>query len=49
LCFFGDSDARKWHPWDVPYRLLQSKSEDVSDISVQKTFEEFLQLQGRPL
>ena len=24
LCFFGDSDATRWHPWGVPYRLLQS-------------------------
>ncbi|MFL6582635.1 MAG: glycosyltransferase family 9 protein [Burkholderiales bacterium] len=46
LCFFGDSDARKWHPWDVPYRLLQSKSEDVSDISVGQVIERFQELQA---
>ena len=34
LCFFGDSDAAHWHPWGVPYELLQPESRRVSDISV---------------
>lgn len=34
LCFFGDSDATRWHPWGVPYRLLQSPSRNAMDISV---------------
>jgi ADP-heptose:LPS heptosyltransferase len=34
LCFFGDSDAARWHPWGVPYRLLQPESRDASDISL---------------
>ncbi len=34
VCFFGDSDAARWHPWGVPYRLLQAKSRDAADISV---------------
>lgn len=34
LCFFGDSDAARWHPWGVPYRLLQPDSRDVADISL---------------
>ncbi len=33
LCLFGDSDAARWHPWGVPYRLLQPESRDVADIS----------------
>jgi heptosyltransferase-3 len=45
LCFFGDSDARKWHPWGVPYRLLQSKSEDVADIPVCNARAQFTGLQ----
>jgi ADP-heptose:LPS heptosyltransferase len=34
LCFFGDSDAVRWHPWGVPYRLLQPDSRDAVDISL---------------
>jgi len=45
LCFFGDSDARKWHPWGVPYQLMQSESQDVSDISVSDVLEKFARLQ----
>lgn len=35
LCFFGDSPASEWHPWGVPYRLLQPASLDARDISVE--------------
>lgn len=34
VCFFGDSDAQRWHPWGVPYRLLQPESRDAADISL---------------
>lgn len=34
LCFFGDSDATRWHPWGVPYRLLQPESRNAADISL---------------
>jgi len=45
LCFFGDSDARQWHPWGVPYQLMRSESQDVSDISVSDVLEKFARLQ----
>ena len=45
LCFFGNSDARRWHPWGVPYQLLQAQSEDVSDITVAMAIEKFQELQ----
>lgn len=35
VCLFGKSDARRWHPWGVPYRLLQPGSKDVEDITVE--------------
>jgi heptosyltransferase-3 len=35
VCFFGPSDAVRWHPWRVPHVLLQTKSKLVSDISVE--------------
>ncbi len=34
VCLFGDSDAARWHPWGVPYRLLQAPSRHVDDIAV---------------
>ncbi|WP_412478614.1 glycosyltransferase family 9 protein [Azonexus sp. IMCC34839] len=34
VCFFGNSEAVRWHPWQVPYELLQVDSSDVRDISV---------------
>jgi ADP-heptose:LPS heptosyltransferase len=34
VCLFGKSDASRWHPWGVPFRLLQPSSHEVSDIGV---------------
>lgn len=34
LCFFGNSDATRWHPWGVPHELLQPSSLEATDISV---------------
>jgi len=45
LCFFGDSDAARWHPWGVPYRLLQPDSRDVADITVAAALQAFRELQ----
>ncbi len=36
VCLFGDSDATRWHPWGVPYRLLQKPSRHVDDIVVEE-------------
>lgn len=33
VCLFGDSDPSKWHPWSVPYRLMQPESKNVADIT----------------
>lgn len=35
VCLFGKSDASRWHPWGVPFRLLQPASQDVADVSVE--------------
>ena len=45
LCFFGDSDATRWHPWGVPYRLLQPDSRDAADISPAAALQAFRELQ----
>lgn len=34
VCLFGKSDAARWHPWGVPYRLLQPASLEVNEVSV---------------
>ena len=47
LCFFGDSDAVHWHPWGVPYRLLQPESRNVADISLDAALQGLRQLQQR--
>jgi heptosyltransferase-3 len=45
LCFFGDSDAKRWHPWGVPYRLLQPESRNAADISLVAALQAFRELQ----
>lgn len=46
LCFFGNSESARWHPWKVPYKLLQKDTQEVSDISVDEAVEAFEQLYG---
>ncbi len=46
VCFFGDSNAIRWHPWGVRYELLQKDSRDVSDISVAEAIAAFTRLLG---
>jgi heptosyltransferase-3 len=47
LCFFGDSDATRWHPWGVTYRLLQPGSRDTADISAAAALQAFRELAQR--
>ncbi|MBI5751881.1 MAG: glycosyltransferase family 9 protein [Hydrogenophilales bacterium] len=44
VCLFGKSDAWRWHPWGVPYKLLQAGSKDVKDITVDEVINAFEQL-----
>jgi ADP-heptose:LPS heptosyltransferase len=44
VCFFGDSPAWHWHPWGVPYRLLQPPSLDAGDITVEEALAAFDEL-----
>jgi ADP-heptose:LPS heptosyltransferase len=45
VCFFGQSSAERWHPWGVPYVLLQKPSRQVSDVGVDEVEAAFFQLQ----
>lgn len=47
LCFFGNSAADRWHPWGVPYELLQPASHDVADIGIDEAYSAFNRLMGR--
>jgi len=47
VCLFGNSSAERWHPWGVPYELLQKPSHDVSDISVDEVFSAYQRLLKR--
>ena len=47
VCFFGNSPAERWHPWGVPYELLQKPSRDVSDIRVDEAAAAFGRLIAR--
>lgn len=46
LCFFGHSNVKEWHPWQVPHVLLQPESRVVADISVSEALTAFDDLQG---
>lgn len=47
LCFFGKSDASRWHPWGVPHIVLQPASQEVGEISVKEGFDAFGRLQAQ--
>lgn len=44
VCFFGNSDARRWYPWGVPHVLLQKPGRHVEDVSVDEAAAAFAQL-----
>ena len=46
VCLFGQSDATRWRPWGVPFRLLQAPSHQVSDITVAQVIESYNGLVG---
>jgi len=44
IALFGDSNAKRWRPWGVPYTVMQSESKHVKDIEPSKIIEAWLQL-----
>jgi heptosyltransferase-3 len=34
-CFFGDTSVERWHPWQVPHRVLHAPSDNVADVTVE--------------
>lgn len=47
LCFFGQSDAGRWHPWGVPYELLQPENRDVATLTATDVLDAFGRLQAQ--
>lgn len=41
ICLFGQSNADRWHPWGVSYKLLQAKSLEVKDITIDEVYEAY--------
>jgi len=44
IALFGDSNAKRWRPWAVPYTIMQSETGDVKDIKPSKIIEAWLHL-----
>jgi len=44
IALFGDSNAKRWRPWGVPYTIMQSETGDVKDIEPLKIIEAWLHL-----
>lgn len=48
VCLFGNSPSERWHPWGVPYQLLQPASRDVRDVSVDDVLAAYERLGALP-
>jgi ADP-heptose:LPS heptosyltransferase len=33
VALFGDSNAKRWRPWGVPFKILQPSTQEVKDIT----------------
>ncbi len=44
VALFGSENPDLWHPWNVPYRLLQKPSQNVADIPVDEVVQAVEQL-----
>lgn len=49
VCLFGQSTAARWHPWGVPYELLQPPSMEVKDITADAVARAYRTLIGNRL
>lgn len=47
VAMFGQSDVARWHPWDVPYRVIQPASHAATDISVTEVVDALASLDAR--
>jgi ADP-heptose:LPS heptosyltransferase len=32
IALFGDSNAKRWRPWGVPFKIVQPSTQEVKDI-----------------
>ncbi|MBB5017050.1 ADP-heptose:LPS heptosyltransferase [Chitinivorax tropicus] len=47
VCFFGLSDAQVWHPWGVPFEILQPPSKEVADLTLEEVVAAYGRLMAR--
>lgn len=47
VCLFGKSNAERWHPWGVPYELLQTPRQEVDDITTDEVYAAYQRLMSR--
>lgn len=47
LCFFGESDPKRWRPWGVPHVVLQSENQQVALISPYTVIQAFESLRAQ--
>lgn len=45
VCFFGKSDASRWHPWGTPHVVVQPQSQQIADVTVAEAVTAFAQLE----
>ena len=39
VCFFGNSDATRWHPWQCRHIVLQPETRDVGNLPIEQVLE----------
>lgn len=44
VCFFGDSEVKRWHPWGVPHVVLQPEDKNVASLRPEQVISAFNQL-----
>lgn len=46
VCLFGSEQPELWHPWSVPYRLLQPVTRQVRDLTVKEVLAAWQELKS---
>jgi len=47
VVFFGDTNARLWHPWSGEYQIMQTASGECQDVSLETVWEAWQQLSAK--
>lgn len=47
VVFFGDTNARLWHPWSGEYQIMQTASGECKDVTLETVWQAWLNLRPR--